>query len=186
MIPELTLGPAGALLGIDDMNGHRMGHSYTMGGTGRQMSMSMSLYPQAGDMHSMSVSMPMQILDQDISLLMSLWLGVHQTSSAAAGGTLTAAVRGSNVHHSSASMDTSNTTTSNKCMALLSSDEGRSARKKQSLAIRPMLRMSAMTMMLGDRDEEQRDRDRDSGSTSPLGFTYHLAVKRLMWCGSWV
>ena len=49
-----------------------------------------------------------------------------------------------------------------------------------------MLRMSAMTMMLGDRDEEQRDRDRDSGSTSPLGFTYHLAVKRLMWCGSWV
>lgn len=174
MIPELTLGPAGALLGIDDMNGHRMGHSYTMGGTGRQMSM------------SMSVSMPMQILDQDISLLMSLWLGVHQTSSAAAGGTLTAAVRGSNVHHSSASMDTSNTTTSNKCMALLSSDEGRSARKKQSLAIRPMLRMSAMTMMLGDRDEEQRDRDRDSGSTSPLGFTYHLAVKRLMWCGSWV
>ena len=69
---------------------------------------------------------------------------------------------------------------------MLSSDEGRSARKKQSLAIRPMLRMSAMTMMLGDRDEEQRDRDRDSGSTSPLGFTYYLAVKRLMWCGSWV
>ena len=105
MIPELTLGPAGALLGIDDMNGHRMGHRYTMWDTGRQMSM------------SMSVSMPMQILDQDILLLMSLWLGVHQTSSAAAGGTMIAAMRGSNVHHSSASMDTSNTTTSNKCMA---------------------------------------------------------------------
>ena len=76
-IPGLTLGPAGAPIGIDDMNGGMGGPglNHGMGGMGgRRMSLSASPYAQGGGgkLHSMSaVPLPIQILDQDISPLTS-------------------------------------------------------------------------------------------------------------------
>ncbi|KAF8966649.1 hypothetical protein BDZ97DRAFT_2074060 [Flammula alnicola] len=128
-IPGLTLGPAGTPAGV----GVGVDGNMSAAENARRASLSESPH-HVQQMHQM------QILDQDISPLTSPWLGAHPTTTSSSSSSNPNA---RNVHRSSTSTSTSTSTgTSNKRTASSSGDEGGSARKKQSPAIRPTLGMS--------------------------------------------
>lgn len=175
-IPGLTLGPAGVPLGgmegASGQSGHASGHNYTSGRRTSVSDSSGSLHAPNRQVHHLQPhiyhgNMQMPILDQDISPLTSPWLGAHPTSSHLQDGSSHQSSANSSSsglrheHRSSASLSNSN-----KRTASSSGDEGGSARKKQSPAIRPTIAIGmSIARLVSD-----KERERESGSTSPLAL----------------
>lgn len=110
----------------------------------------------------------MQILDQDISPLTSPWLGAASHPTGNASGC--SSQRQPDTTHTSRGMSAGmglSCGSGNKRTASESGDEGRGARKKQSPAIRPVLRMTIGSVS-GTEKEENVNRDRGR-SRSPVG-----------------
>ncbi|KJA21433.1 hypothetical protein HYPSUDRAFT_67777 [Hypholoma sublateritium FD-334 SS-4] len=155
-IPGLTLGPAGGPLPQSSAAGQQQ----------HRQRLSLSESPRYGaQVHQMH---PLTILDQDISPLTSPWLGAHPTSSHSTNPNSTTNSNNPNPNnsnnnnnrHRAGSTAAGGATTGSKRLASPGGDEGGSARKRQSPAIRPTLGMGMSIARLVS--------TRESGSTSPL------------------
>ncbi len=163
-LPGLTLGPSGAP--IEDTP------SSSAVSTGTEIGRGCSNSTQPSPAHG-STGCPtsfgsggglgsgfghMQILDQDISPLTSPWLGAasHPTGNASGGSSQ----RQSDTSHTSRRMSAGMGLpcgNGNKRTASESGDEGRGARKKQSPAIRPVLKMTIGSVSGKEREEREEN-----------------------------